>query len=314
MKKISNKILTLLAVMMLVTACDWEPIKFDSSKSFVAFTAAKTNMAEMSVVSAIVVKVSALPGSPALTVNFDFDTTGLSNPAVEGVDYTLLNDSKTLSFPNGWGFDTIWIESIDNDLFTGDKSFTVTLTSNTADYQFGSLQEHTVVLSDNEHPLGKWIGTYDVDAKSYGSPGDWDEAWVIVTYPDPADVNNLYLSGFGGPAYSEHTPVLAAVDMENMTITIQGGSEIGTHGAYGGPLAIFLGDEAGGIDNETDPMVGEISEDGSIHIDHVAIKFVGGINAGYVWDSFDTYFTKTSKKGATAEKGYLPAAKHQNLK
>ena len=70
--------------------------------------------------------------------------------------------------------------------------------------------------------------------------------------------------------------------------------------AYGGPLAIFFGDEAGGIASESDPLIGEISEDGSIHIDHMAIKFVGGINTGYVWDSFDTYFTKSAKKGVKA--------------
>ncbi|MEZ5019664.1 MAG: hypothetical protein R2756_06020 [Bacteroidales bacterium] len=32
-------------------------------------------------------------------------------------------------------------------------------------------------------PLKPWIGTYDVLAVSYGSPGAWDEEWVVTTRP-----------------------------------------------------------------------------------------------------------------------------------
>mgnify|MGYP006294341623 FL=1 len=304
MKQIISKFLIILAAVLLVTSCEWEPIKFDSSKTFVAFEAQSSAFAEeVEGQVGVVVMVTALLDAPAVTANFEFDTTGLGDKAaVEGEDFTLMNDSKTLSFPDGWGYDTIWIDPGDNDIFTGDRLFNIVLTTNSLDYDFGAFVSHTVTLKDNEHPLGKWIGTYDVDAQSYGDPENWDEAWTVTTRPDPDDVTVLLLNGIGGPDYSEFTDVPATVDKEAMTITIEAGSEIGTHGLYGGPLAIFLGDNAGGIDNETDPMVGEIEEDGKIHIDFMAIKFVGGINEGLVWDSFDTYWSPASKKAAKRNK------------
>ena len=304
MKQIISKFLIIVAAVLLVTSCEWEPIKFDSSKTFVAFEDQSSAFAEeVEGQVGVVVMVTALLDAPAVTANFEFDTTGLgAKAAVEGEDFTLMNDSKTLSFPDGWGYDTIWIDPGDNDIFTGDRLFNIVLTTNSLDYEFGAFVSHTVTLKDNEHPLGKWIGTYDVDAMSYIEPGAYDEAWTVTTRPDPDDVTVLLLNGIGGPDYSEFTDVPATVDKEAMTITIEAGSEIGTHGLYGGPLAIFLGDNAGGIDNETDPMVGEIMEDGKIHIDFMAIKFVGGINEGFVWDSFDTDWTPASKKAVKRNK------------
>lgn len=305
MKKRINKFIYMLVAVLVVASCEWDPIMFDSENSFVAFTQPSSAIDEqVQGEVGIVVMVTALLDAPAITVTFDFDTAGIvpAKAAFEGTEFTLVNESKTLSFPNGWGYDTIWIKPVDNDIFTGDRYFNITLASNSLDYQFGATVTHTITLKDNEHPLGNWIGTYDVAALSYGSPGAWDEAWTVTTRPDPDDVTVLLLNGIGGPDYSSFTDVPAVVDMEAMTITITGGSEIGTHGLYGGPLAIFFGDEAGGIASESDPMVGTISEDGSINIDHMAIKFVGGINTGYVWDSFNTVWTKSSKKSVPAEK------------
>ncbi|MEX2372031.1 MAG: hypothetical protein WD578_13595 [Bacteroidales bacterium] len=309
MKKRINKFILMLAAVLVVTSCEWDPIMFDSSKNYVAFSSPTIAIAEQGGAVGIIVMVTALPDAPAVTVDFEFDTVGInpSRAAFKDSEFTLVNDNKTLSFPEGWGYDTIWIQPIDNDYFTADRYFNITLTSNTQDYPFGAVVSTAVTLKDNEHPLGPWIGSYAVDAKSYGSPGAWDEAWTVNTRPDPDDVTILLLSGIGGPDYSSFTDVPAVVDLDEMTITIAGGSEIGTHGLYGGPLAIFLGDEAGGIDNETDPMVGTISENGDIHIDHMAIKFVGGINTGYVWDSFNTYWTQAAKKSATVE--HSPAAR-----
>jgi hypothetical protein len=296
MKKIVYKILFILAAVVLFASCETKYIMFDSSKNFVAFTGKSVDIPEPGSRMGIPVLVTALPDSPPVTVTFEFNTGDLGDKAaVEGTDFTLVNDSKTLSFPDGYGYDTIWIQPVDNDEFTGNKAFYIELLSNSVDYQFGLNTLFTVNLIDDEHPLKDWIGTYDVYAYSYGSPGAWDEQWSCVTSADPSDVNNLLLSGIGGSSYPG-TPVVAKVDLETMTLTIAGGSEIGSHSAYGGPVAIFLGDESGGVASESDPIVGEIREDGSIHIDHLALKFVGGINAGYIWDSFDTEWTKTGKK------------------
>jgi len=297
MKTRINKILFILAAVVLFASCETEYIMFDSSKNFVAFTAKSVNIPEPATKAVgIPVLVTALPGSPALTVTFEFDYEGLDEKAAEeGSEFTLVNDSKTLSYPQGWGYDTIWIKPIDNDIFTGNKTFYINLVSNSLDYEFGANTLFTVNIIDDEHPLKEWIGSYDVYAYSYGDPGAWDEQWTCVTSADPTDVNNLLLTGIGGSSYPG-VPVVAKVDMETMTLSIAAGSEIGSHALYGGPVAIFFGDETGGVANDTDPIVGELRDDGSIHIDHLALKFVGGINTGYIWDSFDTEWTKTGKK------------------
>lgn len=296
MKKTINQILFIFAAVVLLVSCEPEYIMFDSSKNFVAFTGKSVNMPEPGSKVGIPVLVTAMPGSPAATVTFEFNTGDLGDKAaVEGTDFTLLNSSKTLSFPNGYGYDTIWVQPVDNDEFTGNKAFYIELVSNSVEYQFGLNTLFTVNVIDDEHPLKEWIGSYDVYACSYGSPGAWDEGWTCTTEADPSDLNNLLIKGIGGSSYP-NSLVVAKVDMEAMTITIGAGSEIGSHTAYGGPVAIFFGDEAGGVASESDAIVGEIRADGSIHIDHLALKFVGGVNAGYIWDSFDTEWTKTGKK------------------
>ena len=167
MKKRINKITFILAAVVLLVSCEPEYIMFDSSKNFVAFTAKSIDMPEPGSRVGIPVLVTALPDSPALTVTFEFNTGDLGDKAaVEGSDYTLLNSSKTLSYPNGYGYDTIWIQPVDNDEFTGNKAFYIELLSNSVDYQFGTNTLFTVNLVDDEHPLKDWIGTYDVYALS----------------------------------------------------------------------------------------------------------------------------------------------------
>ena len=299
MKKRINKFIYVLAALVLfATSCEWEPIMWDESKAYIAFDTQTTDVPEEGGPVGIVVMVTALDGAPAVDVTFQLDTVGIApdKAAIEGEQYELMNSDMTLSFPNGWGYDTIWINPLDNEIFTGDKLFNITLVSNTVELPFGADKVNLVTIKDNEHPLAAWIGTYSVLAKSaYGS--DYDELWTVTTTPSPDDISVLLLNGLGGPNYSSFTDVVAVVDKEALTITLPAGAEIGTHGNYGGPLAIFLGDDSGDVASETEPMAGTVSEDGSMVIDNVAVKFVGGINTGYVWDSFDTEWTKTAKKG-----------------
>ncbi|HDS08031.1 MAG TPA: hypothetical protein ENO05_10445, partial [Bacteroides sp.] len=120
MKKTINQILFIFAAVVLLVSCEPEYIMFDSSKNFVAFTGKSVNMPEPGSRVGIPVLVTAMPGSPSATVTFEFNTGDLGDKAaVEGTDFTLLNSSKTLSFPDGYGYDTIWIQPVDNDEFTG---------------------------------------------------------------------------------------------------------------------------------------------------------------------------------------------------
>lgn len=306
MKKRMSKLLYLLvALALVVSSCEWEPIKWDESKVFIAFTAASTDMAEDDQVTtngdsiAIVVALTALDGAPAVTVNFEFDTTGIdpSKAAFEDVDFTLENADMTLSFPNGWGYDTIWIKPIGNDIFTGNKFFNIVLVSNSEDIAYGALNTHAVKILDNEHPLSAWIGTYAVDAQSYGDPENWDEAWAVTTAAVEGELDQLAILGIGTAGT---TAIIATIDQEAMTITINGGQDSDAYGNYGYTESyVYYGNPDLTV-VKADPLVGTVSADGTIEIDNFGINvFYNGSDYG-VWDVFNTTWTKTAKKGISS--------------
>lgn len=294
MKNKIKIIYPLLLVLAVQFGCETEHIMYDSSKNHVAFIQSQVNIAEEGGQVAIPVMVAAMVGDPALTVSFEIDAE--QSVAVNGTDFNINTDPMTLNFPNGWGYDTIWLTPIDNDEFGGNISFVIRLNSNSQNYQFGAQDSIICTIVDNEHPLGQWIGTYNVEARSYGSPGAWDEAWTVTTSPDPDDVSKLIFQGVAGWGDGSFA---ASFDLENMTVTIPAGTAIGT--AYGYKISIWVGDEDLNLD-KTKPIVGEISEDGSMHIDYVGEEISEGTYAGYIWDVFDTYWTKASKNSKPQQK------------
>ena len=310
MKRSIIKYFAILSAVLPVSSCEWNPPTFDSADSFIAFTASSSGVAEQGGMIGIPVLVTAESSAPAVSITFDFDE---SSTAVEGEHFNLVNASNTLDI-NGWGYDSIWIEPIDNDVFTGDLALIINLTSNTKNYPFGVTKSHTLTIVDNEHPLGDWIGTYNVDAPAYYN-NFGDETWIVTTEADPSDVNNLIVTGIGNDpsingGYSEVTSITGVVDLDAMTIKFSAGSEIGTHSAYSGPIAVYLGDPDGNMYEE--PIVGDINDDGSIYIDNLGILFVGGLNEGLTWAVFETTWTPAKKKAAPVLAP--PAAQVKELK
>ncbi len=292
MKRILLKYLAIIITVLMVTSCEKERIVWDNAESFVAFAGASSQAAEQGGPVGIPVMV-VTTSSSATSVTFDFDAE--SSTAVEGTHFSLVNASKILDISGG-GYDTIWIQPIDNEIFTGNLNIVITLLSNTGDYNWGAQDAHTLTIMDNEHPLGDWIGSYSVTATDYWSYFG-PETWSVSTSPDPDDPYNLVVLGLG-TGYSEWTPITGVVDLEAKTITFSPGSEIGTHSSYSGPLAIFKGDVAGNLYEE--PIVGEVRDDGSIYVDVLGIRFVGGLNAGLDYGVYETTWTKTAKKATRA--------------
>ncbi len=285
--KNSYKLLYIVMMVVIFTSCKNDPIMFDKSKTYVAFTSTSASVVENENSLVIPLMVAALTGSPSVTVNFEVRTEGIANPAIEGTDFTI-GSSGSVDFPDGSGMANITIQPIDNDLFTGNKSFELVLTSNSKNYPTGAENVITVTLKDNEHPLAKWIGTYAVAAASYGSPGAWDEAWLVTTEPDPDDVNNLILNGIGADG---SLPVKATVNMEEMSITLSPGQSIGDVYGYGN-IAVYKGTDAGDDLILDEPLIGVIQEDGTINIDLWGHLITDGENAGLLWDVFNTTWTK----------------------
>lgn len=303
MKNKLNLIYIVLAL-GLFAACETEHIMFDASKSHVAFISGEASVSEAVASPApIPVIVTAMLNSPSITVDFDIDADQSS--AVEGEDFTIANASKTLTFSDGWGYDTIWVQPVDNDVFGGNISFVIKLTANSQSYAFGALDSTIVTIVDNEHPLKNWIGTYSVDAKSYGDPGNWDEAWTVTTSANDDDVSVLNFLGIGG---GDKT-ITGKFDLEAdpMTVTFSAGSNVGD--AYGyGDVLMYWGDASLTTDQSL-PIVGEVYEDGSIFVDNWGHELTG-VNEGYVWDVFHTYWTKTA--APYADKQAVPNKLNRN--
>ncbi len=136
-----------------------------------------------------------------------------------------------------------------------------------------------------EHPLQTWLGSYTVEAISYGSPGEWDEEWEVTISPSAGDLNTLLISGIAGG----ENAIEAVFDDELMTVTINSGANIGD--AYGyGDVGVYNGNSDLTV-NEGEPIVGNITEDGGITIDLVGLVLLEDPNTGYVWDVFDTIWT-----------------------
>jgi len=284
MKKIVINMLWLLALVVTATSCSTDTTLFGEDDSFVAFHASSFKGSETDAAINVQVVVGALKSSTPVDVTVEVmaDTGRLI--AKEGKDFTIA--SKTLEFADGMGVMNIVVKPIDNSIFTGNKTFRLKLASNSANYPTGAISIATVTLSDDEHPLGRWIGSYSVACASYGKPGAWDEAWSVKTAPDPSDVNNLLITGIA----KSSDAITATIDTTAMTITIKGGTELVGEGSYS--LGLYLGTEDLTVPDKGAKIIGTISPDGLIHIDHLTPMIIAGTYKGSVWDTFNTTWTK----------------------
>lgn len=288
MKKLIRNILIAAVGLLAFSACNVNsPTVFTQDNAYVAFTQTTATVSEVNKVIEIPVIVTAVDGSAAITVNYDFSTEGLDNPAVEGTDFKLLNDAKTLSFPNGWGYDTIRIETIDNNVFTGDKSINIVLGTNSLQYSNGNADVLTLKISDDDHPLGWMFGTYTASGNLWRDAGA--KTWQMVIGPDPDNISKIIIQGlisagsYGHPLSSEYI-VYGTVNMTDKTIEVRTGQEMPTWG-YGPVTLVGWYGPDGAVDIATgDPvrMTYEISGGKVvIHVlDEYGLYITDGNNAG----------------------------------
>lgn len=281
LKYISPVVVTLL---MLVSSCKDDFIIFDSSMNLVGFSSSSLVIAEdLGEAANATLYLGAATGAQAATVTLSVDTVGFGEIAAkEGIDFTI--SSKSVSV--GVGETGVGITPTDNAEFTGDKKFYLVITANDKGYKISAQKKLLVTISDDEHPLKAWIGTYSVDAASYGDPGNWDEAWTVVTAPVEGDITKLSLTGVGAASAD---PLIATFDKDGLTITIEKGQNIGN--VYGwGDTEVWWGFDDLTLDQNED-LTGTIDPDGTIHVDNWGhlIKDSGG---DWVWDVFNTTWNK----------------------
>lgn len=291
MKKVLIYFASLLIGLSMFTSCDDtnEPILLQDGDKFIAFERTTAEVKENGDKVGILVYIAGVSGTGA-TVNFDFDIEGIDNPAVEGVDYTLLNAEKTLTFNNYFGYDTIWIEPIDNAEYDKNKSVNIVLSSPTNNYNLGANYIASVQVTDNEHPLSLVIGSYTIDYVSGYSSGGTG-SMQVETKPNPEDETQIYFlldtwiahAGYGG-TYTDTDWVICNIDLTAMTIKIASGQAY-PDGDYG-PIAI-KGYDDDGVFEDGEFIEGTIAADGTITInDGMYIPFTSGINFGYSFDNW----------------------------
>ncbi len=298
MKKDFFKINFILAIIIIIQGCQKEyPIVFDRSASVVGFSKSTLTIKENGGDGVVNIYLGAMTGMAATDVSVEVSVEGIPNPAVEGTDFTI--PSKNV--PAGVGETAITITPVDNNLFQGNKQFKLIIKSNSKSYPISAQNTMIITITDDEHPLKAWIGTYKVNAVSYGNPGNWDELWTVTTTPVDGKLNQLYITGFG---YGSTVNAIATLDLAALTITINSGQDLGeAYGPDNGTVRLYFG-TADIIDillaqaevnssmllaAEAFKITGTLEQDGTIHIDKMGMILT---DFNWCWDVFNTTWTK----------------------
>lgn len=204
--KILNKItfgLVALATMAF-SSCSNDLPEFNDADAFVALRATTASFVENGEGTEIDVLLTSLNGLEG-SVDFEIVPDSVA-PANEGVDFTIENASKTLTFTKDAPTQSIKIKPIDNDVYTGDTRFTINLV-NAKGVNLGANKSITVTVEDDEHPLAFMLGTY---AAKGSSLFNGDIEWTVKIAKDDTDAAKVWISNMvpGG----SNTPIYGTVN------------------------------------------------------------------------------------------------------
>lgn len=256
MKKI---LFLILSSVFIFSACSRnEPEVFNVDDSNVAFdTRFVARFDETKGIVKVPVILAGVSGGSEVTVTFLVDTVGLENPAEENVDFEILN--RSITFTEGYGIDSVSIKVIDNDVFSGDKSFYLKIESVTPTLKENVAISKLVTIIDDEHPLASIFGTYE--AADYKlADGTVDGGYYNVSFSavpgrtDQVQISNLWDGGY---------TIIADVNLDENIISILKGQIVYVHSSYGNVLAVAIDLDAGTYDTEA-PITGVISNGGTI--------------------------------------------------
>ena len=242
------KYIPVFIMLFVAFSCEEEdPVLFKVEDSFVAFDNTAGVVPEGSP-TAIEIPVSvATHKGASVTVTFEFSTEGIDNPAVEGVDFTLVNSSKTLTFAEGVGSEMIKIQAIDNGVRDLDKYVKIKIVSNSAGFDLGMAGglglEYTLTVADDEHPLALVLGNY-VESDYLFPDGSLEATYNVIVEPDPDDETKVLINNLWGGGEI----ISAIVDLDNMTLTIPAGTVIYVSGTYGDCVMTRIDLNAGAYD------------------------------------------------------------------
>jgi hypothetical protein len=168
MKNIKFYILALIAGALALNACnEKEDVYLPASEYFVSVVNNTALVVQDGDILKIPVVIAA-PKSKAITVTYDFEVNTDTTKAVLGTDFWVVDvdtnrvTNYTLTFPEGTGTDTIYIQAP----FTGNtelKKVNLVLKSNTAGYNLGMNSSYAKCVLTVAYPsLDDFVGEYDV--------------------------------------------------------------------------------------------------------------------------------------------------------
>lgn len=134
--------------------------------------------------------LAGVPGTPPVSVTIVTDTTGIQNPAIEGVDYTI--KEKTVTFEEGYGTQYIDVYPVNNEERQPNRSFKLLISSTSKELRYNPTKEITITIVDGGHPLLYMKGAYKVTARDIVYTGGQISFNVMIN-PDPDDDNAVYV-------------------------------------------------------------------------------------------------------------------------
>lgn len=236
-----------------LASCSNDLPEFNDNDAFVAFTSTSISVDENKGEIEIPVLLTSLGGKEG-SVDFEFvaDETA---PAEEGVNFTVENASKTLTFTKDANTQSIKLKIIElAGKFTGDLRFTVKL-SNAQGVNVGADNTYSVTIADLDHPLAAILGSYTCNVNSYYNG---EGQWTVTIQKDDTDVSKVWISNLLG--YSVFESVYGTVNDDKTEIRIPVSQKLYSTSSY--PviqLNAYYGE--GGEEDVEDAVVGTIDTD-----------------------------------------------------
>lgn len=264
---------------------------FDDADAFLAFTSSTAAVGEEAGSLEIPVLLTSKSGlSATAEIEVVADETGTG--AIEGTHFTIENKTLTFSGLEG-ATQKIKINVIDNDVFGGNKSFTIRLKEG-GSVKLGAAKTCKVTIQDNEHPLAFILGTYGASADSYfSSRGHFD--WDITISRDETDINKVwigdldpYFAANGYKAANGSNIFYGIVNEEKTQILVPVGQTLGYQNTA---LVAFVAADPDVDETEGDNVVIDIKDDGRT----LVITNSWGIYDDGWWNLFRGPITLTKK-------------------
>jgi hypothetical protein len=167
------------------------PSVFDDSNAFVAFNIASANIDEDSADTLrIPVTLASVAG-----LNERISYTVVDGTAKDGVNFTIPDASKTLSFNAENRVQYIEVVPKADGLYTGDQTFTIKLNASD-NVNLGAASTCSVKINDIDHPLTPILGTWTFTAMSAASNSQ--VVYTVTILKDDTDDHMVWFDNIFG--------------------------------------------------------------------------------------------------------------------